>query len=120
MASRRASASERLPIQFTVCVRNDDYPASLDVRKLYRVIQDDFAGQHGLIRVIDESGEDYLQNGKPKVVMMGVHDHDRLQDTLALLKLLAQSQDSQRSGRTYSSAEVRRRARTALKKAMDR
>src|SRR5438093_621699 len=45
---------------FAVCVCNDDYPASLDRRKLYAVLDDDFAERHGLIRVIDESGEAYL------------------------------------------------------------
>lgn len=45
---------------FAVCVRNDDYPASLELRKLYPVLQDEFADEHDMIRVIDESGEDYL------------------------------------------------------------
>jgi hypothetical protein len=45
---------------FAVCVRNEDYPASLELRKLYEVLEDAFAEQHGMIRVIDESGEDYL------------------------------------------------------------
>lgn len=58
------------------------------------------------------------QNGKPTVVLMDVNQHDRLQDTLAMLKLLAQSQMSlARSGRVHSTAEVRRRARRALEKA---
>lgn len=58
------------------------------------------------------------QNGKPKVVLMDVRQHDRLQDTLAMLKLLAQSQESlSRAGRTYSTAEIRRRAKAALEKA---
>ena len=46
--------------RYAICVRNDDYPASLELRKLYPVIDDDFGQQHNLIRVIDESGEDYL------------------------------------------------------------
>ena len=46
--------------KYVVCVRNDDYPASLELRKLYRVLEDDFAGKHGMVRVVDESGEDYL------------------------------------------------------------
>jgi hypothetical protein len=46
--------------QFAVCVRNDEYPASLEVRKLYRVLEDRFASEHAMVRVIDESGEDYL------------------------------------------------------------
>jgi hypothetical protein len=45
---------------FVVCVRNDDYPASLELRKLYPVLEDAFAAQHEMLRVVDESGEDYL------------------------------------------------------------
>ena len=46
--------------QFVVCVKNDDYVASLEVRKIYRVIPDDGGAEHRLVRVVDESGEDYL------------------------------------------------------------
>lgn len=46
--------------EFVVCIRNDDYPVSLEVRKIYQVIGDPQAEAHQLIRVIDESGEDYL------------------------------------------------------------
>ena len=45
---------------FAICVCNDDYPASLELRKLYPVLEDEFASEHGLVRIIDESGEDYL------------------------------------------------------------
>jgi hypothetical protein len=45
---------------FAICVCNDDYPASLELRKLYPVLDDPFAREHGFIRVVDESGEDYL------------------------------------------------------------
>ena len=45
--------------QFGLCLNNEGYPASLEVGKVYRVIQDDEAASHGYIRVIDESGEDY-------------------------------------------------------------
>ena len=47
------------PAQFVVCLNNDGYPASLEVGKLYRFIPDEQAASEGLIRVIDESGEDY-------------------------------------------------------------
>jgi hypothetical protein len=47
-------------VRFVVCIKNDGYPASLEVRKIYRVLPDDRAGLHQLVRVIDESGEDYL------------------------------------------------------------
>jgi hypothetical protein len=45
---------------FVVCVNNDDYAASLEPRKLYEVLPDKDAAKHGQIRIIDESGEDYL------------------------------------------------------------
>jgi hypothetical protein len=46
--------------QFVICVQNEDYPASLELWKVYRVVPDEKAARHQLIRVIDESGEDYL------------------------------------------------------------
>ena len=49
-----------LETQFVVCINNQDYQASLEVRKIYQVIPDNRAGEHQFIRVIDESGEDYL------------------------------------------------------------
>lgn len=45
---------------FVVCVQNTGYPASLELRKLYQALPDADAEAHGLVRVIDESGEDYL------------------------------------------------------------
>ena len=45
---------------FVLCIRNEGYPASLERRKLYPLIRDASATKHSLIRVIDESGEDYL------------------------------------------------------------
>src|SRR5438128_8883551 len=44
---------------FAVCINNTGYPASLEAGKLYQVLPDVEAEKHGLIRVIDESGEDY-------------------------------------------------------------
>ena len=46
--------------EFVVCINNLDYPASLELHKIYRVIPDKDASTEGDIRVIDESGEDYL------------------------------------------------------------
>jgi hypothetical protein len=46
--------------RYVVCVRNDGYPASLEPRKLYEVLPDQGAAALGQLRVIDESGEDYL------------------------------------------------------------
>lgn len=53
------NTKESLFSQFGLCLNNEGYAASLEVRKVYRVIQDDEAVSHGYIRVIDESGEDY-------------------------------------------------------------
>ena len=45
---------------FAVCLRNVGYTASLEIRKLYPVLNDPEAEANDLIRVIDESGEDYV------------------------------------------------------------
>jgi len=52
----RLRSSER----FVVCVDNMGYPASLELHKIYRVVPDPTAAADGDIRVVDESGEDYL------------------------------------------------------------
>ena len=46
--------------RFVMCVDSGDYPASLEVRKVYLRLPDVKADEAGLYRVIDESGEDYL------------------------------------------------------------
>ncbi len=43
-----------------LCVRNDGYEASLERRKIYQALPDRDAAKHQQVRVIDESGEDYL------------------------------------------------------------
>jgi hypothetical protein len=50
--------------QFVVCLDNENYEASLEVGKLYRVVPDDEARAHGYWRVIDESGEDYAYSSE--------------------------------------------------------
>ncbi len=45
---------------YVLCVSNENYPASLEARKIYPCVPDPQAEAHGQIRVIDESGEDYL------------------------------------------------------------
>ena len=47
-------------MKFVVCINSQDYPASLEVRKLYQVLEDRQANQHQMLRIVDESGEDYL------------------------------------------------------------
>ena len=46
--------------QFLLCVSNEGYPASLEVRKIYSALSDETAAARNFVRVIDESGEDYL------------------------------------------------------------
>lgn len=47
-------------LSYAVCINNDGYKASLEVGKLYQLVADEAAEGDGMIRVIDESGEDYL------------------------------------------------------------
>lgn len=46
--------------KLVVCVKNTGYEASLELRKLYSSVPDLDAKKHKLLRVVDESGEDYL------------------------------------------------------------
>jgi hypothetical protein len=46
--------------QLVVCIDNEGYPASLEKRKIYIALRDPAAEKRGLLRVIDESGDDYL------------------------------------------------------------
>jgi len=46
--------------RFVVCIKNTGYPASLELRKLYEVVDDPTAERDDMLRIIDESGEDYL------------------------------------------------------------
>ena len=46
--------------QLVVCVDNDGYTVSLEKRKIYVALRDTAAEKHGLLRIVDESGEDYL------------------------------------------------------------
>lgn len=46
--------------KFVICINNHGYEASLEQRKLYEILPDEEAAKHGQLRVIDESGEDYL------------------------------------------------------------
>lgn len=46
--------------RFVACIDNSDYAASLELHKIYRVVPDADAALDGDLRIIDESGEDYL------------------------------------------------------------
>ena len=49
--------------KYVVCVKNEDYPASLEVGKIHRTLPDIDPAKHSLLRIIDQSGEDYLYPG---------------------------------------------------------
>ena len=49
-----------LPDKFVVCLKNKGYEVALEPRKIYQVLPDADATRHRQLRVIDESGEDYL------------------------------------------------------------
>ena len=54
------TVSTTLVTKLAVCVTNTGYEASLERRKIYSLLADSEAKKHKLVRVIDESGEDYL------------------------------------------------------------
>ena len=49
---------------YVLCIDDGGYPESLEVRKLYPVLPDETAAGRNYIRVIDETGEDYLYPSK--------------------------------------------------------
>lgn len=51
---------KKMALKFLVCINNADYPASLELHKIYRMLPDEDAAVDGDVRIIDESGEDYL------------------------------------------------------------
>ena len=57
---KKRSTKER----FVICIDNSDYPASLELHKIYTVLPDEKAAEDDFIRVVDESGEDYLYSAK--------------------------------------------------------
>ena len=59
--STSTARSRRIPRpRFVVCIDNSAYSASLELHKIYRALADDSAAADGDLRVVDESGEDYL------------------------------------------------------------
>lgn len=49
---------------FAICIDNEGYEASLELRKIYQVVPREANDPKGYIRIVDESGEDYLYNTK--------------------------------------------------------
>jgi hypothetical protein len=66
--------------RYAICVENSEYPASLELHKLYRVLPDEDAEQDGDLRIIDESGEDYLYPAEYFVLVDVPRDTARVLD----------------------------------------
>jgi len=54
---------------FAICADNVDYLASLILRKIYEIIPDEAAATDDLLRIVDESGEDYLYHESHFIVV---------------------------------------------------
>ena len=60
MTKKNTTPRRTIKSRFVLCINNEGYDVSLEKRKIYRVVSDSQATAHNLLRVIDESGEDYL------------------------------------------------------------
>ena len=60
MSTKGRNSRGRPGPRFVVCIENTGYPASLELHKIYRIIPDADAAHDGDVRIVDESGEDYL------------------------------------------------------------
>ena len=64
---------KKIESEFAVCLKNDGYAVSLERHKIYRVLPDPDAEKNGDLRIVDESGEDYLYP-KDWFIMISVPD----------------------------------------------
>jgi len=74
--------NKQVESDYAVCVKNDGYQVSLETRKIYCIIPDRDALSHKMIRVIDESGEEYLF---PADYFVSIQLPDNLIETLAFV-----------------------------------
>lgn len=70
---------ETTEARFVVCIQNTDYKVSLELHKLYRVLNDNEAQKAGLLRIVDESSEDYLY---PEGYFVTIEVPEALKDAL--------------------------------------
>jgi hypothetical protein len=96
--------------QFAVCVDNADYGAALELRKIYQVLPDAAAASRSFIRVIDESGEDYLY---PKKMFLRVRIMPERRDELfKIMSFERKSAKASKNSHDKGSSGVRRAKRT--------
>ena len=98
--------------QFVICIDNSDYPASLEMHKAYAVLPDEKAAEDNFIRVVDESGEDYLYSAKrfvpvdlPQRVKQSIR---RIRETTMLAKTALKSTSGANSSKSKRVGKTRR------------
>lgn len=68
----------RRQITYALCIDNKDYEAALELRKLYQIVPPEKNDPADWLRIIDESGEDYLYNGMRFVIITLPRDVERI------------------------------------------
>jgi hypothetical protein len=93
--------------QFAICIDNSEYPASLELHKIYAILPDQRAAQDGFLRIVDESGEDYLYSVKrfvpielPHKVKLSINRTSRPSELTA-----AKSSPHAAAGRRYQASD---------------
>ena len=105
--------------QFAVCVDNTDYTAALEVRKIYQVLPDPVAASRSYVRIIDESGEDYLY---PKRMFLPVRARPDARATLVRIVSLSRRgnpKNSSKIGSRSSTPDRNKSKRTAAPKRVE-
>jgi hypothetical protein len=99
---------------FVICIDNSNYLASLELHKIYTVLPDDRAAQDDYLRVIDESGEDYLYSANrfvpielPQQVQRSVMRRVR-ESTMLADKLLQPPSRAQRKSKSQRNPRAAR------------
>lgn len=64
---------EHSKTRYVVCLNNESYEASLETRKIYELLPDSIASKHNQIRIVDESGEDYLYPAERFIELKASH-----------------------------------------------
>ena len=96
--------------KFAVCVDNSDYPAALEIRKVYQVLPDPAAVSRSYLRIIDESGEDYLYPSRMFLqVKVGPEGRKKLVKVLSFSK--PRPQKSLNKAKRQRGANLRQGAR---------
>jgi hypothetical protein len=96
--------------RFAVCVDNTDYTAALEVRKIYQVLPDAAAAARSYLRIIDESGEDYLY---PRRMFLPVNVRPEARARLAKVLRHTRNKSSKPSSNAHRRAPANRSRKTS-------